>query len=297
MDYIIYGAGGNGQKIYDALVGAGHHIKYFIDLYATASSYRDTPIFKPDAVTPEATTVLVSVSCISHQIKQQLMTKGFASCLDLNEILKTFEPVFAIFFNDNWIKMLRESDVKYGAELDQLAGMLADEQSRRCLSRIREFRRQPSCGTYLENDWLVQYFPPELVAKGLLPETLRMIDCGAYDGDTLRRTLAMADQYGVCVQSVVCFEPDPSNYEKLSMCIRTVRPDNVRVLAIPAGVWSTNTLLQFSSQSDKSSAINIGNQMNSHALQVVRLDDVCFGQAPNFIKMDVEGADGCCRYY
>ncbi len=290
MEYIIYGAGGNGKKIHDALVSTGNRVKFFIDLYSNEGSYQGTKIYRIQEVTPTSTPLLVSLSCLGNDIKTDLINLGFSHCYNLNEILKQFPSVFSAFFSKEYQQTLQKSENKYHKQLNKLSDKLSDNQSVECLTRIRKFRSMPCPENYVGNDWQVQYFPAELINKNLIQSPLRMVDCGAFTGDTLETTRKISHLYDINFESMICFEPDPENYEKLIKFIKNNDLENTRVVAIPAGVWKENTELSFSLQADQSSAM-IKSSENSCRLQVLKIDDLCFGIKPNYIKMDVEGAE------
>ena len=290
MEYIIYGAGGTGKKICDALLSTGNKVKYFIDLYSKEPSYQGVKIHRIQDVTPCSIPVFVSVSCLSNKIKKDLISLGYSNSYDLNEILKKYHCVFSAFFDDKHKRVLQESEKQYQQQLDELSNKLSDARSVECLATIRRFRSNPSPETYVENDWQVQYFPDKLINKKLIQNPLRMIDCGAFTGDTLDTTKKICNQYNIDFELTTCFEPEPNNYKKLIKYIKSCALGNTRTIAIPAGVWSENTTLSFSFQADKSSAV-LNSSENSSQLQVLKIDDICFGSAPNYIKMDVEGAE------
>lgn len=291
MEYIIYGAGGNGKKIFDILTFSGHEVSFFIDLYSKEASYKGTPIYRLDQVDATSQTVLVTLSCLSEQVKNSLIHLGFNNCLNLNEILRQFPAIFSHFYSPQRISVLQESERLYSQKLAWLDSILSDDNSKQCLAKIRKFRQSPSPHLYVGNDWQTQYFPNQLLTKRLLDDEIRFLDCGAYNGDTLSSLLKVANNINKVVDTVVCFEPEPENFGQL--CAKVARLETVknRIIAIPAAVWSHNTSLNFSSQTDQSTAVLQCDSDQTIALQAVSLDDVCFGLKPNFIKMDVEGAE------
>ncbi|ESP90427.1 MULTISPECIES: FkbM family methyltransferase [Pseudoalteromonas] len=290
MEYIIYGAGGNGKAIFDAMSKQGDNVLFFIDLYSTEDSYKGVPIYKPDAVEPSETPVLVSLSCLSQVVKKQLELKGFKNCYNLNEVMTGFKYIFDAFFDVSHKQALQQSEIQFVDKLDNLHSKLANAQSKQCLERIRKFRQNPNYDTYLENDWETQYFPKELMSKGLVQSPFKMVDCGAFNGDTLQLATNITQQYDIEFDSIVCFEPDPKNYQNLMTRLRGKNGVFPRVFTQQAGVWSKNTTLSFSSCGDQSKITEDANAQ-SNSLQVAKIDDVCYGLAPNYIKMDVEGAE------
>ncbi|MBQ4879362.1 FkbM family methyltransferase [Pseudoalteromonas luteoviolacea] len=290
MEYIIYGAGGNGKAVFDAMSKQGDKVLFFIDLYSNEKDYKGVPIFKPDEVSPSEHPVLISLSCLSHVVKAQMIEKGFQNCYDLNKVMSEFSHIFNHFYDEAHKQILQQSEIQYAEQLNALNAKLANAQSKDCLARIRAFRQKPSHTTYLKNDWETQYFPKELMSKGLIKSPLKMIDCGAFNGDTLQLAVNITKKYNIEFDSIVCFEPDPKNYDKLQSRLRGTDTQYPRVFTQPAGVWSKNTRLGFSSCGDQSKIIE-DTTSECNSLQVAKIDDICFGLAPNYIKMDVEGAE------
>ena len=63
------------------------------------------------------------------------------------------------------------------------------------------------------------YFPNDLVK--LSSENV-FVDCGAYDGDTIRNLLRI---YGASFKKIIAFEPDPSNFQKLQQFALALPPE------------------------------------------------------------------------
>jgi len=128
-----------------------------------------------------------------------------------------------------------------------------------------------------------QYFDP----PGMPPwsQPLRLVDCGAYDGDTVRQL----SELGIATESLAAFEPDPENFAKLSRCVTSQQcatPGDVYLF--PCGVGASTEQLRFSKGHAAGSHIDPD---GSYLVQCVALDDVLPRFAPNLIKMDIEGAE------
>jgi FkbM family methyltransferase len=104
------------------------------------------------------------------------------------------------------------------------------------------------------------------------------VDCGAYTGDTL---LALASS-GVAFSRVAAFEPDPPNYAKLREAASALD-----AALFPCGVWDRMAQLRFSSDGSAGHLTPEG----SVVVQVVSLDEALPTFRPDFLKMDIEGAE------
>ncbi len=137
-----------------------------------------------------------------------------------------------------------------------------------------------------------EYFPSDIdLFSGI--DRLRFADCGAYRGDTVLDVLGL----GRPVEYIASFEPDPANLAKLEHAIGHVAPKNpdIRFFVFNMGVWSRPDLLRFNCNSGSSSSIHMGageEGRDTMSIPVTSLDIALYGAAPNFIKMDIEGAEG-----
>ena len=122
----------------------------------------------------------------------------------------------------------------------------------------------------------LQYFPKDLVT---LSAGETFVDCGAYDGDTIRDFLEAS---GGCFRRILALEPDSQNLAKL----QTSNHDE-RVSVLPYAASARNETLRMSS-SGPSSAIS---ESGTIEIQCRVLDDLLADEQPTFIKMDIEGSE------
>ena len=124
---------------------------------------------------------------------------------------EVFLPYYAL---DLPHKVYQQAD-----ELRKVFSLWADDESKyEYLAQLRwrmlmDFDSLPS--TVLHD----AYFPNDLVK--LLSENV-FVDCGAYDGDTIRNLLRI---YGASFKKIIAFEPDPSNFQKLQQFALALPPE------------------------------------------------------------------------
>jgi FkbM family methyltransferase len=113
-----------------------------------------------------------------------------------------------------------------------------------------------------------------------------VVDCGAFDGDTLR---AFLRHRGASFARYLALEPDPSSFRKLRGHVGSL-PDDVRskVEARPWAVGERPGLVGFSAEGSLASAVS---DRGTTVVKCVRLDDLSTDLPPTFIKMDVEGSE------
>jgi FkbM family methyltransferase len=167
----------------------------------------------------------------------------------------------------------------YQDELFQCSEIWADIQSQLLFNSILRHRFWGDYSVLPEPDGAHQYFPQDL---SNWKKSLRFVDCGAYDGDTLR----LARNLYVNIESVFAFEPDEKNFKVLSDYLRDQKYLDYKALQL--GVYSTSKEIGFLSEGSEGSKIS---EKNTNQISVVSLDDVLSNFYPNYIKMDIEGAE------
>lgn len=151
---------------------------------------------------------------------------------------------------------------------------LADESSKVLLDHIVAFRTGRSF--YLPEPAPQQYFPSDIPSW---PASLRLIDCGAYTGDTVQAFLSA----GYSLSALATFEPCLDSYIKLVNNLK-----GINGFHFPCGVSDSNRLSGFDPVSGTD-----GHLIDSGGEPVfcIRLDDALPGFEPNLIKMDIEGEE------
>jgi FkbM family methyltransferase len=129
-----------------------------------------------------------------------------------------------------------------------------------------------------------QYFPDDLFAYG--PNEL-FVDCGAYDGDTIKVLMA---RHGDAVSRVVALEPDPVNVATLTAYATTLDlPEGLDILPLAAAAERGRTYIETTGTA--SSALTGAATAGATAIDCAPLDELLVDEAVTFIKMDIEGAE------
>lgn len=126
------------------------------------------------------------------------------------------------------------------------------------------------------------YFPDDLVA-GRDDEAL--VDCGAFDGDTLRRFLLLRSGR---FDRIDAFEPDPQSFLRLEAWTRTLDPDIARKLRLHrCAVGASRGETRFDASGTEASSMGSGDAV----VEVETLDESLEGATPTYVKMDTEGSE------
>jgi FkbM family methyltransferase len=175
----------------------------------------------------------------------------------------------------------KEDYAGVASDLDQARGIWADTESERLFLETLLFRLEfDLTGLTAISGESGQYADPALPRW---KEPVRMVDGGAYTGDTLGSLL----QHGYRIEAFHAFEPDLENFRKLRDTVSSLAPGAESTLW-PCGVWSATSRLRFSEGGGSSSKLS---EAGEAQVPVVALDDVLHGQPVNLIKLDIEGAE------
>lgn len=112
-----------------------------------------------------------------------------------------------------------------------------------------------------------------------LGENESYLDLGAYRGDTIDEFIRYSKSY----KSIVAFEPNAKNFEKL----KEHCADMSNVALWQLGSYRENTTINFNDKAGRNSAISSVGKPT----QVAKVDTILAGQKITYAKLDVEGAE------
>ena len=214
------------------------------------------------------------------QIASQLQALGSVKVISIAALNWKYAEVFLpYFFLDLPHRTLEQADAVRAAFF-----LWDDEFSR------REYVAQIRWRLWLDFAGL----SPRVPWKPYLPEGCLFdlqandifVDCGAYDGDTLRDFL---DKQGSAFRGIYAVEPDPGNFAKIQSFLKS-RPAELRqkVTVRQAAVGAKAGTVCFDAAGTAQSAISTGGTLT---VECITLDDLFPSEPPTYVKMDIEGAE------
>lgn len=286
---VLYGAGGLGRITLKGLRRLGRPPVAFADRRATASSapIDGVPVFGPaEAAERFGTEAVFVVSIWNAQTDHQYpVTRDELRHLGARHIA----PALALFwkhpetFLPYYCLDVPERVLAAQDDIRRLAKDLADDASRDVLVRQLRWR--------LQMDFEALPFPvegPAYFQPDLLPPRHDeiFVDCGAYDGDSLRVFLSRMEGNAA---RTIAIEPDPASYARLEACAGAL-PAGVRerVRTLKVAVGRVRGKLRFDS-----SGLASAHASDTGTTQVdcLPLDEILEGETPTLVKMDLEGAE------
>ncbi len=277
---VIYGAGNTGQAVCSHLQSQGREVVAFIDQNAEAMPHcLGKPVFTVEQCIQNITLGSVDLLVGVHNrdvhmppLIKGLNKYGFIDILTMIDYTNVFPSDESFRY---WLSP-RSLFTNNKDKIIELYGLFKEPISVTWLDNIVQFRITGDYSCLPIPDIENQYTPPDL-QRWCNP--LRLIDCGAYIGDTMEQLMA----HGYEIEKVLAFEPDLGNYSKL-----TTKFSDSDHIYLPCGVSSTNYLANFAASGGEGShQVKEGGV----SVQMVRIDDVMPNFKPNLIKMDVEGGE------
>jgi FkbM family methyltransferase len=278
MKNAIYGAGQFGQyffEILDKKIG----IDFFIDAYTTSTEMYGKKIYKPENA-PIAT-VYNSVHFHDEDIIKSLKEKGY-KVNNFIKTLKKFPEILSIFRKKKFL-WFNEKEKLFNKKLEKIPPLLKDKKSLEIFDKLVEFRKSFDMQFYpYPNAKLTeQYFVSDIP---IIPKNneIRFVDCRAFVGDTIELFYKNVKNKK---STIISFEPDPNNLKSLGENVKKF--SNIDIIVIPMGVYSQTKILNFSESGSGSTISENGNIL----VPVTSLDETVYNFKPNYIKMDIEGAE------
>jgi FkbM family methyltransferase len=278
----IYGCGNSGQKLAKNLQAAGVEVSYFIDQRAhQLKVVNSIPCIAPHEVSSVHEQVVLGFfnrDVSPRSIAELLLSKGVKRVIGYHEVNKYFpDSVSPSFWYDSKIDL---ND--HRSEIEELKSLFQDEESHRVVDQILKYRQTGHVFDHLDGSGLQSQYFKNGNQDWLSRPNLTMVDCGAFDGDTI----VGAIENHANISRAFCFEPDQKNFSALLNNVK--KQDRIECYCIPCATWSKEELLYFTDGSGESSHLTNNSGL---AVQAVSVDHFLGHSKYDFLKIDVEGAD------
>lgn len=284
---IVFGAGSVGFQLTRLLKRVGVSVLAFLDNFKPEYlPYAGKPVYKPDSALKSidrSTTVIIGVwrpDVPPELLKTQLKGSGWNNVVTLAEFIRQNYDRYGDFYWQTEPGYYERPDRLI--IIDQIRGIWADDLSLETYEYLLKLRRDfdDSTPPFVNPD---EYIPQDI--PELLKFPLRYIDGGAYDGDLLSKFI----DSGYKIEVAALFEPALHNFKSLARRWLT-RPPTFPFFSFPCALGDQETFKSF--HHDLEAAVGSGfSNEGGIAVPCARLDVVLKNFKPNFIKLDVEGAE------
>lgn len=273
---VIYGAGWVGRVMYMYLK------KNDADIYGFAVDRGYLPenrcldgltVYDMDELlkTGRYNVLLAFVGCPDGKVKELEKHVNVNKCYQIDFVGKNAA---------GWDGQMYDSFLKENeAVLNKLREDLSDEASKKALD---EFIRQRNTGVfYKPYSHKPEYFDDEIIS---LSENEVFIDCGAYDGDSIRGFCDALKEKGISgYKKIYAFEADAGNARRLEENLSGLED----IQLIVKGVYDQVCTLHFSESGTMGSMVT----KEGTKIEATTIDEAVGDEEVTFIKMDIEGSE------
>ncbi len=285
---VIFGAGNLGQQVLAGLRGAGIEPLAFADNNKAlwGREVAGLGVLPPDAAAERYAESAVFVVTVWNPnlpagirtILEQLRQLGCHRVVPFVTLFWKYHHTFLPFYPFDLPSRLTE----HRFQLREVHALMADEVSRDLFVRQLRLRLRGDFLCLPMPDAEPQYFPNDIY-RPLADECF--IDCGAFEGDTIR---AFARRTDGRFRKVIAFESDPKNFQAASNAVSSAPDLRGRVEVHPLAVSASEGKVRFSGTGAGNASISEAGDMH---VQCIALDEFLSGEQPTLLKMDIEGAE------
>lgn len=283
---VIFGAGGLGRRTARGLAALGRPAIAFADNNPALAGTRleEIPVYSSIDAVARYGRDAVFVVAVWRSPATERMSERIARLRALGAQRVTSFATLGWKFPDRFLPYyaidLPEKVLEAKDDVLRAFELLEDDRSR------REYVAHIRLRLLLDFDRLSdpadepEYFAPDLFH---LSNEERFVDCGAFDGDTVRSFLKLVPRFAGRVHA---FEPDPASFGKLrAWRDGLAAPLRERIEVSRAGVGARRGRVSFNEGGGTGSSIGDG----AGEIEIVPLDEAVASMRPTLIKVDTEG--------
>lgn len=286
--FVLYGAGTLGLTVLSSLRRAGLDAAAFADdtPEKQGTSIQGVPVMTAREASERfgdrAVFVVTILNPLLRFVDARTRLQGITSApvVSFLDVAWTFPESFLPYYQfERPENVLRKRD-----DIVRAAELFADEESVRQLAAHLRFR------LHLDYDALPPNSRDDYFPAGVFPplgDDCVFVDCGAYDGDTVRTFLREQNgRFG----AVHAFEPDSRNCARLADYVKGLDADTAgRIHVHCAAVGEKRGTLRFNDTGNMSAAIA---DSGATEVTVVAVDELVHDETrPVYVKYDVEGGE------
>lgn len=262
-----------------------------IDKNAPQETFLGVPVLKPDSLSVDKGKPVLNCLLGYQGVEDELKKLGFQHVVHTFDVFKLLDKSLYDLSIDGLNYRVKPLEQQINTEkLSLLYDILQDNESRATLNRLIAYRRSPSQETYVFPESYEMYFPPN-IANLYDYEQLRVIDVGAFDGDTLK---AFVSKFPNGITNYACIEVNNDNIKTLQASIQHLGIEASTTIFEGAVGLPDNVNLVLRGESSDTRVLAVKNeeiQVSDKVVTNLNFSALLFEQMPNIIKMDIEGAD------
>ena len=276
--FILVGASVLGKIVLERLINSGHKVLAYADnnIHKQGTIIDGLSVHSLSEATKKFPHAIFVITIFTHShVKKQVSALG-VNYLTLSEFALQFKEIFLPFlYLDSPEKVFLSQK-----EIAQAMLLWSDSNSLTCYVEQIYHRMTLKALDTPFTDPSKTYFDDAIFT---LREDEVFINCGAYDGDTIKVFLEKSKGY---FNKIYAIEPDNNNFSKLSDFSKSLGD---RIELINAAAFNKNGSLYFNASGDVAAAVT--NQKSGTEVTCCTIDSVVKNDKVTLIQMDIEGSE------
>lgn len=287
---VIYGAGVTGKACLDVFHANGYEVDCFVD---DDVSKVGKCVYNKDVISLDSfeqayigkSIYLVIGSIYVNAILDNLGKREFFKTEDC--MIVDMKELYNQSKKTDCLKFIRIHDEKFVKEnFDQLYEICPDEESKRIINTMKKVYFEQYTGLDIYDDICTgeaQYFTDKVVSI-LRKEKNSILDAGAFHGEILSDLL----RFEIPLEKLALFEVDAENFKRVQ---ENVGKSILSEACVPVnlGLWDKGGVVYLEGEGD---TCKITDKVTGKKMQVISIDEFYKDERIDFIKMDIEGAEG-----
>lgn len=174
--------------------------------------------------------------------------------------------------------------------IEVIRNFLSDEKSRKTFDAVIKARRTGNLSLLRPiKESSPEYFPFDIFS--IIDDEV-FVDCGAFNGDTIRTLFKLAKKSDVNIKKVFALEPAELSFKDLTEYADKINKHKDIITCINKGAYNSETKLFLSSNTGVGAHVEESESKgNTFSILTTTIDTFCINENISFIKMDIEGAE------
>ncbi|ATD05827.1 FkbM family methyltransferase [Pseudoalteromonas piscicida] len=291
--FYIYGASHYGQVLAAYLLEKGLKPRAILDKSPKFNDYMGIPCHAfPNDKLDKCFPVIISILGYAG-VEKSLLESGFDQIVSTLDSFDLFPAALKRLNKCGVLWMQPSSDLVDESKCAKVLSLLSDQQSRDTYNLLVNYRVSPCRDNYPLPEQYEMYFPDD-IPKLYKYEKMRVLDIGAYDGDTLA---GFFQRYAQTINHYAAVEVSTKNIKLLESRLKAMgdATEYVSIYRKAVGLPENKKLLVKENLSATYVSVieegEVANVSEDCLVESINLSELTAMTQCNVIKMDIEGAD------
>lgn len=278
---VFWGTGALGHILFECYKEKNIRVDYFCDnnkrVWGKEITNYKVKCISPDQLYELENVIVIPTTRFNFEIKEQLKEKGIQCWIPKMDMLS-----YAVLERSNLFDYDKEYIVR---KIQHVFSCLADELSEKCLFfKVYGWFANSEEINLFDYDSIYSNDIYRLESLVFFDDKSCILDCGAYDGDTLNDFVT----HNIPFNKYYCYEIDEENVKKVQNRVQNyMDPIKEKIIIVNNGVGKEEGLQHYYMNNFSSLLLLQGEEK----VRIVTIDTEFKDKKVSYIKMDIEGSE------